>query len=199
MRKIVWLMLLGVFVLLVYKNCVQQQDFIVPESILASQHGKQPPPLHAAPNSQKQPSYEVRELEPYQGQFRILSRKNYSSGREAQFSPIDLAVGWGDMARPEIYQQIDIKQRNRSYYWHTDAAPIPLAQIAAQSANMHIVPANADIARQLQQIRQHDLVYLKGALIEIQSSDGWRWRSSLLRTDTGQGACELMRVDEIRW
>ena len=47
--------------------------------------------------------------------------------------------------------------------------------------------------------KKDDLVFLKGALIEIQSSDGWRWRSSLSREDTGAGACELMRVDQIIW
>lgn len=64
---------------------------------------------------------------------------------------------------------------------------------------MHLVPATPEIAKQLQQLKKDDLVFLKGALIEIQSSDGWRWRSSLSREDTGAGACELMRVDQIIW
>jgi hypothetical protein len=34
-------------------------------------------------------------------------------------------------------------------------------------------------------------------LIEAQASDGWRWRSSLTREDTGNGACELVLVKSL--
>lgn len=143
---------------------------------------------------------QVKTLESYAGEFRILSRKDYSSGTEAQFSPVDFAVGWGDMARPEIYSQVNISQNNRWYHWRVDhKPPISLRDIATQSANMHIIPANAEVAKALSKVKPDDLVYLQGALVEIQMSNGWRWRSSLSREDTGAGACELIRVDQVRW
>lgn len=141
--------------------------------------------------------YHIRDLEPYEGEFRILGSQTYSSGREAEFSPLDLAVGWGDMARPEVYSKIDIQQSNRWYYWHVDAFPISRRDIETHSANMHIIPANASIAAALKDLEAGDLVYLQGALVEIQAPDGWRWRSSLSREDTGGGACEVMRVDQV--
>ncbi|MCH2016746.1 hypothetical protein [Acinetobacter ursingii] len=142
----------------------------------------------------------IQQLQPYEGTFRVLSREDYHTGREAQFSPMDIAVGWGEMANPSIYKQINISQGNRWYHWRIDSIPpISLNDIATHSANMHLVPATPEIAKQLQQLKKDDLVFLKGALIEIQSSDGWRWRSSLSREDTGAGACELMRVDQIIW
>jgi hypothetical protein len=64
---------------------------------------------------------------------------------------------------------------------------------------MHLVPANAYVASQMKKIKKDDLVYLKGSLIEIQTKDGWHWKSSLSREDTGNGACELMQVDQISW
>jgi hypothetical protein len=143
--------------------------------------------------------YQVIDLESYQGEFRILSREDYSFGTEAKFSPVDFAVGWGAMADPKVYSQINISQSNRWYRWQVDhEPPIPLREIAISSANMHMIPANKAIAEQLKDIKKGDLVYLKGALVEIKSSDGWTWRSSLTREDTGGGACELMRVDEVR-
>lgn len=199
MPKALWIALLVGLTVLLYKQFIQHDEFEVLPSVLASQQADVVQTSDASTSEQLDSSYQVNTLEAYEGQFRVLSRKAYNSGREAQFSPLDVAVGWGEMARPEIYQQIEIKQRNRWYYWQTDVAPIPVNQISSQSANMHLVPANAEIAQQLQKIDEDDLVYLKGALIEIKSQDGWRWRSSLSRTDTGQGACELMRVDEIRW
>ncbi len=113
---------------------------------------------------------------------------------------MDIAVGWGEMANPQVYKQLDISQSNRWYRWSVDhEPPIPLRQIATHSANMHLVAANATIAAQMKKIKADDLVYLKGSLIEIQTQDGWRWKSSLSREDTGNGACELMRVDQIIW
>jgi hypothetical protein len=61
-----------------------------------------------------------------------------------------------------------------------------------------LIPASKAIAQQLAQIDQDDLIYLKGQLVEVKSSDGWTWRSSLSREDTGNGACELMLVEEVR-
>lgn len=141
--------------------------------------------------------YQIHELEGYSGEFRILGQQQYSSGREAEFSPLDLAVGWGEMARPEIYSKVEVRQSNRWYYWHVNEFPIPRRDIETQSANMHIIPANAGVAAALKDLQPGDLVYLQGALVEIQSPDGWRWRSSLSREDTGSGACELMRVDQV--
>lgn len=143
--------------------------------------------------------YQVIDLEAYQGEFRILSREDYHLGVEAKFSPVDFAVGWGAMANPQVYSQIDISQGNRWYRWHVDhEPPIPLREIAISSANMHMIPANKAVAEQLKDIKKGDLVYLKGALVEIKTNNGWTWRSSLSREDTGGGACELMRVDEVR-
>lgn len=143
--------------------------------------------------------YQITDLKSYQGEFRILSRQDYNFGTEAKFSPVDFAVGWGAMANPQVYSQINISQSNRWYRWQVDhEPPIPLREIAISSANMHMIPANQVVTEQLNNIKKGDLVYFKGALVEIKSKGGWTWRSSLSREDTGAGACELMRVDEVR-
>lgn len=118
-------------------------------------------------------------------------------GIEAQFSPVDFAVGWGDMTKSQIYSQVKVSQSNRWYRWHVDTPPIPLREIETHSANIHIIAANSQVAKQINAIKAGDLVYLKGALVEIERKDGWKWRSSLSREDTGAGACELMRVDQV--
>lgn len=143
--------------------------------------------------------YSMTNLEPYAGEFRVLSREDYSFGREAELSPVDFALGWGSMTNPAVYKQLSIRQSNRWYYWrYENAPPIPVREIEIQSANTHLIPANKAIAQQLAQIDQDDLIYLKGQLVEVKSSDGWAWRSSLSREDTGNGACELMLVEEVR-
>ena len=159
--------------------------------------------LKPAPNISQmttQQGVQINALERYEGAFRVLSREDYNLGREAEFSPMDIAVGWGDMANPQIYKQIDVSQSNRWYHWRIDhQPPISLREIATHSANMHLVPVNAYVASQMKKIKKDDLVYLKGSLIEIQTKDGCHWKSSLSREDTGNGACELMQVNQISW
>ncbi|OTG65848.1 hypothetical protein [Acinetobacter silvestris] len=138
-------------------------------------------------------------LAPYAGEFRVLSKENYSFGREAELSPVDFALGWDRMADPAVYKHLSIRQSNRWYYWrYENAPPIPVQEIQSQSANTHLIPATKTIAKQLAQIDQDDLIYLKGRLVEVKAQDGWTWRSSLSREDTGNGACELMLVEEVR-
>jgi hypothetical protein len=62
---------------------------------------------------------------------------------------------------------------------------------------MHIIPATPAIAKQCKSLRAGSLVHLRGDLVEATGPGIGRWRSSLSRTDTGNGACELFYVDEI--
>ena len=84
-------------------------------------------------------NYVVTPLAKFQVAGRVLSARHYRSDREADLSPVDLAMGWGPMANPAVLREIDISQGGRFYYWHVDAFPIPAAEIARHSANMHLV------------------------------------------------------------
>ena len=144
-------------------------------------------------------SYKMNKLFAFEGEFRVLSRKDYYTGREAEISPTDLALGWGAMADPQVYKQLSIRQSNRWYYWrYENEPPIPRREIETHSANMHIIPANKAVAEQLSKVNDNDRINLKGQLVEVSAEDGWIWRSSLSREDTGNGACELFLVESIQ-
>jgi hypothetical protein len=89
-------------------------------------------------------------------------------------------------------------QGGRWYRWrYQGAPPIPPREIELSSANMHMIPASRDVARTLQRLDKGAVVSLRGYLVEARASDGWSWRSSLTREDTGAGACELVFVQAI--
>ena len=46
---------------------------------------------------------------------RVLSREEYAVGREADLSPLDLALGWGPMRRDDVLSQLKISQGARFY------------------------------------------------------------------------------------
>jgi hypothetical protein len=128
---------------------------------------------------------------------RVLSRDDYRFDAESDLSPTDLAFGWGRMSDSAVLRGIDISQSGRFYYWRTKAFPIPRREIETHSANMHMIPADAAVAYELKRVRTGDVVSLDGMLVEADKANGWRWRSSLTRDDTGDGACEVVYVQSL--
>lgn len=126
---------------------------------------------------------------------RVLALRSYRRDELAPVSPLDLALGWGRMRDEAVYGQLGVRisRRYYSYRWR-GSPPIPLEEIAHSSANTHLVPASPEVARALDGVRRGDWVRLYGFLIDIEHPSGWVSRTSLVRTDTGAGACEILWV-----
>ena len=142
--------------------------------------------------------YEITPAAEFAVEARVLSTEKYHMGREAELSPIDLALGWGRMSDSAVLDRLQISQGNRFYFYRwSDAPPIPPAEIAEHSANMHLIPASDEVRERLDQVRVGQVVALSGYLVRVRAPDGWRWNSSLTRSDTGNGACELVWVQDV--
>jgi hypothetical protein len=142
--------------------------------------------------------YQITPLAKFSIQARTLSVTNYYSGRETDLSPLDFALGWGAMSDTAVLDKLSISQGNRFYFYHwSDQPPIPPREIVEHSANMHLIPANAETQRKLKQVRVGDVVQLTGLLIRADAQDGWHWVSSQTRSDSGAGACEVVWVDDV--
>lgn len=156
-------------------------------------------PLQSTPVATMSPfRFQGAKLTPLAGfsvEARVLSRHDYGFGREADLSPTDLALGWQRMAEDAVLSRLEISQGGRWYHyrWQGDA-PIPPQEITRSSANMHLIPADPATAKALRAVNRDDRIRIDGWLVEAQAPDGWRWRSSTSREDTGQGGCELIYV-----
>lgn len=157
------------------------------------------PPINQAvnQNSFNVNGYRITPLESFEIEARVLSTEHYSFGREADLSPVDLALGWGKMSDEAILKDIKISQSNRFYFWHVDEFPIPRREIETQSANMHMIPADDAIASTLKSVKTGQVVKISGFLVRADANDGWHWQSSLTREDTGNGACEVVYVKSL--
>ncbi len=143
--------------------------------------------------------YKIKPLATFSLEARVLARANYRFDEGATISPVDLALGWGVMSDSAVLAHIDIDQRHRFYYWRRldRKLSIPRREIETNSANMHIIPATDDIAKRLDAVQPGHIITLSGYLVAVYRDDGWHWRSSLTREDTGNGACELIWVETL--
>jgi len=141
--------------------------------------------------------FTITPLQSFEIEARVLSVEHYSFDREADLAPVDLALGWGPMSDGAVLSKIDISQSNRFYFWHVNEFPIPRREIETNSANMHMIPADSIIEKVLESIKTGQRVKLSGYLVQVDSSDGWHWKSSLSREDTGNGSCELVYVKSV--
>jgi hypothetical protein len=146
-------------------------------------------------------TYRLAPLARYEIAARVLSRERYHLGWRADLSPLDLALGWGLLADSGVDQFIDWHQDGRWYFyqWHADS-PYRNDDIIPYSGNVHVIPANANLRSVLLSIERNQRLVLSGLLVRVDdpaaAADGG-WSSSLSRTDTGDGSCELMYVERV--
>lgn len=124
----------------------------------------------------------------------VLGTREYRSDALAVASPIDFALGWGPMSNPIVYEKVSVTQRNRWYYWSTREPPIPVREIAASSANVHLIPASESVWQELKRARVGSVVRLDGYLVEVSVGGREVARTSRSRLDRGAGACEIILV-----
>ena len=129
---------------------------------------------------------------------RVLHRKIYRYDRQAALAPVDLAVGWGPMSDQRVLDQLRISQSARFFWYEWKGVP-PLEpnEIVTHATNLHLIPSDDAIAARCKALRAGELIHLSGKLVQATGPGIGTWRSSLNRTDSGNGACELVWVEEL--
>jgi hypothetical protein len=133
----------------------------------------------------------------YQVTARVLGNEKYHFDALADLVPEDLALGWGSMSDNRTLRDIDISQSNRFYFWHSTSLPLPREVIIAHSAKTHVIPGSRAVATLLARIRPGQVVTLTGSLVDGRRDDGLSIKTSLTRTDSGAGACEVLLVSDV--
>ena len=129
---------------------------------------------------------------------RVLGRQTYRTGRESDLSPLDLALGWGRMSDSTVLEPFRFSQSSRWYRYKTSEWTISKTEVTRHSANMHMIPSTPEIDAKLDDIIVGQVISLSGSLVRIEAKDGWKWKSSLTRSDDGAGSCEIIWVTDIQ-
>jgi len=132
----------------------------------------------------------------------VVSSESYRTGWNASLSPCDVALVWGDLAADDAWRKLAWSQSGRWYYWRWHGQqPFSNGEVMRNSSNTHVVPASSDLGGAARSLAPGDIAELAGELVRIDGRRGqesvW-WKSSLSRTDTGDGSCELLYLRRLR-
>jgi len=128
----------------------------------------------------------------------VMSKNRYRFGWEGEIVPYDLALGWNELMLPQNQVGISYTQSNRWYYYdYNEKFPLSPFYIPTHSSNHHIIPANRNVFKAINKVRNKEKIYMEGYLVNISGTVGKgtvQRNSSLTRNDTGAGACEVFYV-----
>ena len=108
----------------------------------------------------------------------------------------DLCVVWGDTAQSPYLDRLkfwngiftcNVQTSDRAAWESFDMTEL---------SNNHLLSADQDIRERVQDVRIGDQIYVRGVLASYGSGGGSKRGTSTTRTDTGDGACETIFIDE---
>lgn len=150
------------------------------------------------PRTWSSASFRYRAVAEFAMTGKVLIKTDFSEGVEALVSPVDLTFGWGEMATDAYLNKLSLGHSGRFYSWEMSGNDLSRSVIERKSANMHMIPKNARVDRVLRQVKQGQVVSIVGYLVNLVSEeDGYTWKTSTTRNDTGAGACEIVWLDQI--
>jgi hypothetical protein len=176
----------------------------IPLSFLSSEAAPRPNALKEPEqtDSSKEPfaetrgskTYRITPRAAYDVAARVGATERYRSGASGNLLPLDFVLTWGAVTKAPAWNHISFTQTGRFYMWSTRDESLDLGYVASHTANTHLIPASGRVASALARVRRGDIVRLEGDLVDIDGPDGFVWKTSLTRTDTGAGACETLYV-----
>jgi len=146
-------------------------------------------------------TYGMAALAEYDISGYLVSKRRYRKGFMHDLSPWDYALAWGQVPSQMEYLKFDQIVRF-CLFSYQPGAPVDPSYIYEHMANMHLIPATENIRKALRKGRKGSSINLKGYLVNVYRNSnmtgGSVWQSSMSRSDTGNGACEVMYVNSLQ-
>ncbi|MFC3194738.1 hypothetical protein ACFODZ_10860 [Marinicella sediminis] len=109
----------------------------------------------------------------------------------------DFCVVWGDSANPELLQDFDFSNGQFTCNYGSQSRQAWDAFNHHQLSNNHLLAADEFVRDTIKDIQIGDQITLSGWLANYQNPTGYERATSTTRTDTGNGACETIFVNDI--
>lgn len=121
----------------------------------------------------------------------------YHADWEDHLNTKDICVIWGENVTSAIYKKLDFKNTTWTCWVSWDDHATGKQFKGNQLSNNHLLVHDSYISKQVRAAQPGDQIYLRGILAEYENpSNGFTRGTSTSRTDTGNGACETIYLDE---
>ena len=109
----------------------------------------------------------------------------------------DYCVVWGQTANPKLLADFKFRNGRFTCYWQTDSRYAWEQFNQDQISNNHLLAIDESVRDRIDEIEIGDQIHIKGWLSHYKDPGGYERGTSITRTDTGNGACETILVNEI--
>lgn len=134
----------------------------------------------------------------FETEARVLDASRYYFDRKGWLAPMAVVIGWGKMSNEAIYDNVDIHLYNHLYRWENQAPElISDEEIQLSTASVHLIPASKEVKQTMRRIRIGDIVSLRGSLVNVRRTTGWKWPTSKIREDKGDDSGEILYLRAI--
>lgn len=160
------------------------------------------PPFTTEVNGQR---YRIKPLFDYELEGVVVSYHDSDSfadiwhhGKWQDFINIrDLCVIWGKNVRSGVYQEMDFSNDSWTCWAYWPDAATRTRFSMSQLSNNHLLSDDDDIKEQLMAAGPGDHIRLRGMLAAYANQfNGFKRGTSTTRTDTGNGACETIFLQD---
>ncbi len=108
----------------------------------------------------------------------------------------DLCVIWGQNVTTEVYQKMDFRNSTWTCWASWPNSETGRKFKMQQLSNNHILAEDPQVLQAIMEAEPGDQIFLQGMLASYSHSNNFSRGSSTIRTDTGNGACETIFVED---
>jgi len=110
----------------------------------------------------------------------------------------DICVMWGGNVKAGAYQHMTVQNTDWSCEGRFESGITYFSE--DEFSNNHLITNNDEIRKRIRNLHVGDQVYIKGMLVNYSEArwDGRFRNTSMTRTDRGDGACEIIYVEDVQ-
>ncbi len=109
----------------------------------------------------------------------------------------DICTVWGRNLTAGVYRDVDFWSGDWTCYFQWTSPEVGASFKFDEISNTHVLAKDPVIRAKIDELEIGDEYKMSGRLVDYEQAFGGRRNSSLNRTDTGNGACEVMYVESI--
>ncbi|MFZ6871738.1 hypothetical protein ACO0LF_06650 [Undibacterium sp. Di27W] len=110
---------------------------------------------------------------------------------------MDICVVWGNNVRNGVYQDLSFSSGQFTCNIRAHSAEVYAAFDQTAISNNHLLTDQPALAKIIKNVEIGDQIHFRGRLSEYSHNHGFAFKrgTSIVRTDTGNGACETVFID----